>query len=251
MPTSDELARFDREGFLTVEGLLGPDDVAALIAGLGRVERDGDRGDPGVNWSNGRATTIHNLPLQAGPLAALFGYAPVLRIVERLVGGPARVTGGLLLDKDPANNWDIGWHQDNGIYVEAIPPGEPRDVRGGLPVLTTRGMELARNVTCRIALDPSTAGTGGLFVLPASHASNLGAYDASRLAGVAGMAVEQRAGDALFYRPLLLHRSEKTASASRRRTLHLQYGPSDLTLPGAAPYPWPQPCPLHRIDALA
>ncbi|MBI2506352.1 MAG: phytanoyl-CoA dioxygenase family protein [Candidatus Latescibacteria bacterium] len=176
----------------------------------------------------------------------------MLALVEQLIGSPVRVTGGLLLDKDPQHNWEVPWHQDTGIYVAETPPGEKDDVRGGLPVYSTRGLELAGDVTCRLALDPALVDSGGLYVLPGTHREHLGKTVAERFGSEKGVSAPQPIGSALSYNPLILHRSEKMTSAQQhRRILHLSWGPADLRLPdGAQIYPWPQPCPLTPVEAL-
>ncbi|MEC9378474.1 MAG: phytanoyl-CoA dioxygenase family protein, partial [Candidatus Latescibacterota bacterium] len=145
------------------------------------------------------------------------------------------------------------WHQDNGIYVDRIPRGAPQDIRGGLPVYSTLGMEMADNVSCRISLDVAGDSTGGLYVLPGSHRENYGGNDKvkERFGAERGVLAHQEPGSALCYRPLLLHRAEKMVEAGRRRILHLQYGPDDLRLPGTETYCWPQPRPLSPVDRLA
>ena len=254
MLSSEHVTQFRDDGYVLIDNVLPQADVARLINAVESLERDGNRAAVGLGWSADRLTTIHNIPLQAPPLSRVLMYRPVVEIVEQLVGGPIRVTGGLLMDKDPNHNWQIGWHQDNGIYVDRIPEGERQDVRGGLPVLSTKGMELHRNVTCRIALDNSTPENGGLYVMPGSHRTNTqaveGAHD--RFADDCGTSVRQSPGSMLCYAPLLLHRSEKSESPdSRRRVLHLQYGPADLSLPDANCYSFPQPVPLRAVDSLA
>ena len=253
MLSNDQVSQFHDEGYVLIDRVLAAEDVALLIDALETIERTDEPGSGGYGWAGNRVTTIHTIPLQPGPLSRVVSYGPLVRIVEQLVGAPVRVTGGLLMDKDPNHNWGIGWHQDNGIYVDRIPHGEPNDVRGGLPVLSTKAMELARNVTCRLAIDPSTPENGGLYVLPRSHRTNLHGPDKpfDRFAGERGIAVRQAPGSLLCYAPLLLHRSEKSESpTSRRRVLHLQYGPADLALPGTNCYNFPQPVPLQACDTL-
>lgn len=253
MLSNEQLTQFHDEGYVLIDGVLTPDEVAMLIDALEAIERTDEPGSGGYGWAGHRVTTIHNIPLQPAPLSSIVSYRPIVRIVEQLIGAPVRVTGGLLMDKDPNHNWGIGWHQDNGIYIDCIPPGEPQDVRGGLPVLSTKAMELERNVTCRLALDASTPENGGLYVLPRSHRTNLQGPDKpfERFAPEKGIGVRQTPGSVLCYAPLLLHRSEKSESpTSRRRVLHLQYGPADLKLPGANCYNFPQPVPLQACDNL-
>jgi hypothetical protein len=37
---------------------------------------------------------------------------------------------------------------------------------------------------------------------------------------------------------------------TRSRSLHLQYGPDDVKLPGTDTYPWPQGRPLAALESL-
>lgn len=253
MLTQPQLDHFRDQGYLVVEGVLTTAEIEVLKEAVARLEQEGDRQDLSLKWSKENLTTILDLPVRAGSLSRLLQYRPVLSLVEQLAGAPLRVAGGLLLDKDPENNWEIGWHQDTGICVAAIPPGKPEDIRGGRPFYRTKGLELARDVACRIALDPATAESGGLYLLPGSHRANLGSGDhvKQRFAAEQGIPAQQAPGSALCYCPLTLHRSEKMALPGRRRILHLRYSLADLKLPGAVPYPWPQPCPVTPLDSLA
>ncbi len=250
--TPAQLQRFHEDGYVVVDNVLDDAAVDTLRAALDELEaRDID--DASVIRGGGHIVTIHGLPLQQGPLSQVLRYRPVVELLERLADAPIQITGGVLLDKHPEHNWDIGWHPDNGIYVHAIPDGAPEDIRGGLPVYSTLGMEMAGNVSCRLALDPAGLDSGGLWVLPKSHLENHGpAGDAkTRFAADPGVLAAQAPGSALCFRPLLLHRTEKMTAPGRRRILHLQYGPNDLVLPGTETYHWPLPRPLTAIDRLS
>lgn len=253
MLNAEQFQTFHDNGYVIVDDVLSADEVRHMVGALESIERAGDHGDIGISWSDQTVTTIQTLPMLSGLLPRYLQFRPIVEMVEQLVGSKLRATGGLMLDKDPKANWDIGWHQDTGIYVKAIPQGEPDDVRAGLPVLSTKNMELGRNVTCRLALDDSSPQTGGLYVLPGSHKSNLQPKGdvKERFAEVKGVPTTQKAGSVLCYCPLLLHRSEKSVlETGRRRVLVAQYGPADLTLPDTECYPFPQPVPLTAVDSL-
>ncbi len=250
MLTQEQIGQFHDQGYLLVENVISADEVEILRAAIDELGLSYQPEDSGLSRSSNYLTVIHDLPNRPGPLARIVQYGPVLRLVEQLIGRRVRVTGGLLLDKDPEHNWEIPWHQDTGIYVAVNPQGEPEDVRGGLPVYTTKGLELAGDLTCRLALDPAKGESGGLYVLPTTHREHLGNKVAERFASEKGVLVPQPVGSALFYAPLILHRSEKMTTSGHRRILHLSWGPADLVLPGAQIYPWPQPCPLTPLEAL-
>jgi hypothetical protein len=249
--TSPQRRQFNDDGYLVVDNVLSSEDVETLRDGLGKLERD-KRQDEAFDWQGGHIVTIHGLPLIEGPLAGLVQYRPVLDLVASLMGKAVQLTGGVLLDKHPEHNWDIAWHQDNGIYVQRIPEGAPDDIRGGLPVYSTLGLEMVDNVSCRISLDVAGESSGGLYVVPGSHRENYGGNDKvkERFGDVAGVLAHQEPGSALCFRPLLLHRADKMTTTGRRRILHLQYGPDDLQLPGTDTYRWPQSRPLTPLEQL-
>ncbi len=250
----EQIDHFRDQGYLVVENAITRAQVELLRQAIEQLNLARHPGDIGLGAADNYLTIIHDLPKRPGPLGRIIQYRPVLERVQQLIGDSVRVTGGLLLDKDPTHSWEVPWHQDTGIYVAKIPPGEKGDVRGGLPVYSTRGLELIGDVTCRLALDPALPDSGGLYVLPGTHHQHLG--DNKNVATLYendnGVSAPQTIGSALFYNPLTLHRSEKMTSAQQhRRILHLSWGPADLRLPdGAAVYPWPQPCPLTPVDAL-
>ena len=252
MLSAQDITQFESEGYCVVEELLNTTEVNLLKQAIAVLEQQNVRDTETVNWTADRITMIHALPLRSGPLSRLMQYRAVLDSVETLLGTAVCITGGIMLDKDPLNNWDIDWHQDTGIHVKDPTREDPTDIRGGIPVLTTHNMELENNITCRIALDGATADNGGLYVLPCSHRANYGGNEKirARFSEQQGVLASQTPGSALFYRPLLLHRSEKSRTDKRRRIFHLSFGPTDLSLPDATLHPWPQPIPLIPLEDL-
>lgn len=219
--TPEQLAQFHDEGYVVVDNVLDEGALDTLRATLDHLEaRDTDH--ESISRGGGHIVTIHGLPLQQGPLSRVLQYRPVVELLERLSAAPIQITGGVLLDKHPEHNWDIGWHPDNGIYVHTIPEGAPQDIR-------------ARNVSCRLALDPAGIDSGGL------HNHGRAGDAKERFAAEKGVLAAQSPGSALCFRPLLLHRTEKMTAPGRRRILHL---------PGTETYHWPLPRPLVAVDDL-
>ena len=85
-------------------------------------------------------------------------------------------------------------------------------------------------VAVRVHLDPCSADDGPLQFVPATHArGRIGAAEASRLrqdGPVVTCTVDR--GGALIMRPLALHTSSKATGTSRRRVLHVVFGPPEL-----------------------
>jgi len=92
---------------------------------------------------------------------------------------------------------------------------------------------LERMVTVRLHLDAANEGNGALWVSPGSH--RFGRVPASEAAALAQRngkklcAVER--GDALLFRPLVLHASRKAVSRLPRRVIHLEFAGIALPQP--------------------
>jgi hypothetical protein len=142
-------------------------------------------------------------------------------------------------------------HQDTGIVVASQDSAHADPAQ--LPAVSTTGLELANNVSVRIALDPAdTPQCGALVVLPGTHRENTLAHGVNNRPPRARMVVSEfektngavvvphRPGGALFYSPYLFHSSTPTALIDerepdghrwRRRILSAFYGPLNLHIP--------------------
>ncbi len=164
--------------------------------------------------------------------------ALVLRVRRRLAGSNVLPESFVavqctLFDKTADRNWLVPLHQDLSIPVRArvehpsIGPWSKKE--GGHFVQPP--VEVLKNlVAARVHVDDCFAENGPLRVVPGSHRrGKLSAADAAELRSSLGekecLAVK---GDALLMRPLLLHASSKAKSPSRRRVLHVLFGPREL-----------------------
>jgi ectoine hydroxylase-related dioxygenase (phytanoyl-CoA dioxygenase family) len=82
----------------------------------------------------------------------------------------------------------------------------------------------------RLHLDDCSGADGPLKVVPGSHMhGRVDGPAAARLRADAGeVACTLRAGGVVLLRPLTLHASSKAHGASRRRVLHIVFGPAAL-----------------------
>jgi ectoine hydroxylase-related dioxygenase (phytanoyl-CoA dioxygenase family) len=138
-----------------------------------------------------------------------------------------------LFDKTADRNWLVALHQDLSIPVRSRinhpSLGAWSNKEGGVfvqpPAEVLEGL-----VAARLHIDECGPESGPLKVVPGSHLGG-------RLCGRA--AIEMRArigevpclaasGDVLLMRPLLLHASSKALAPSRRRVLHMLFGPPAL-----------------------
>eukprot|EP01050_Picozoa_sp_SAG11_P006123 SAG11_NODE_463_length_9226_cov_21.629232_6_plen_284_part_00 len=275
MLTAQQLNHMEREGFLVLPSLVPAPTIATLVDCVDIVQSETEAGFAS-GWPRFAAASP-----EYATVAQMYSWRPILDCVEQLIGGPAQVTGGEMLDKAATDskdqklethpshrgNWDIQWHQDTGIYVDRLSLADPprRRLAHPPPVYSTTAGELTRNVSVRVALDDQPAAKGPLCVFPRSHTEHHDREEwREKYSDDRGIVIEQAAGDVLLYRPLTMHRSDRVVEGTpgQRRTLYLHFGPLDLRLPiggGASEEvgvlyaeqsPWDLPIPLVPVDAV-
>lgn len=209
---------FSRDGFAVIPGVLD----AARCADLAASTATAASGSPGTrcllaeHWCRALASTLRAHPsiLPAIPddyLAVQCTY----------------------FEKSRAQNWLVPVHQDLSIPVKARVShpalGGWAEKEGSLFVQPPAEV-LARLVALRVHLDPCLEEDGPLQFVPGTH--KLGRLDAGQARALkqAGplvtCAVER--GGVLLMRPLALHASSKATGTSRRRVLHVVFGPAQL-----------------------
>ncbi|MBC8142438.1 MAG: phytanoyl-CoA dioxygenase family protein [Armatimonadetes bacterium] len=225
-----ELTNLDCDGYTVVPDVLPGTTLAALQKEFAAPLTGGMGG-------------LRNV-FAAFPLTQTVAASDTLRGLLRAVTEtptPYRPVRGILFDKtdQPGANWKVPFHQDLSIAVRERPalPVTGYEIwssKDGVPHVQPPVSVMERLITVRLHLDPCDAETGALRVLPGSHRLGRLAPDAvaqaRREIGEAVPAVE--AGGAFVFRPLLLHASSPMIRArARRRVLHIEYAPTDLTLP--------------------
>ncbi len=174
------------------------------------------------------------------PCVRRLSESPCVReLVEPVVGSGAQLIRSILFNKNQEANWQVAWHQDVTIAVRdqaQINGYTAWTLKDGIIHVQPPVAVLEQILTVRLHLDPADESNGALWVSPGSH--RLG-----RLPNEEAVSVAERqgkhlcavqAGDALVFRPLLLHASRKAVSDSPRRVLHLEF--SNAMLP--APLAW-------------
>ena len=158
----------------------------------------------------------------------------VRSLVDALAPGLIAVRG-ILFDKTGDANWTVPWHQDRSIAVAArhdLPGFGPWSTKAGVvhvqpPVEVLRAM-----LTLRFNLDPCGPDNGPLRAIRGTHRKLLNAAEVdAAVATSAEVACTTDAGGVVMMRPLLLHASSPARRATRRRVLHLEFGPPDLPGP--------------------
>ena len=209
---------FERDGAALFPAAVTAEAVASLR----------ERLDPAIDGRPGR-----RLPGDAATGDLLTAEGPVGRIAAGLLGAPARPVRAVLFDKTPEANWIVAWHQDRTICVR-----ERVEVEGFAPWSTKDGLlhvappiaVLESMVTLRLHLDDCDDDNAPLKVALGSH--RLGyvpaAQATSRAEALPPFVCHAKTGDVWAYSTPILHMSERSRSARRRRVLQVDYAAAAL-----------------------
>lgn len=229
--TETHAAAYQRDGFLAVEGLLSPDEVAEAEAGLadllyGRVPGfEGVMPEPGVRdrWEtltpSERVAATRKLWLfteHEPRLAALAAHPGLHRVLDRLVGEPCDLVQDMALLKPARVGSEKPWHQDMA-YFDWSPPEKVLGVW--------------------LAIHPATRENGCMHVIPGSnregpvphvHARDCQIAD-DRVETERCVAVPLRPGGALFFAALLQHGTPPNDSPAQRWAIQYHYAGRSCT----------------------
>ncbi|MDP1797679.1 MAG: phytanoyl-CoA dioxygenase family protein [Planctomycetaceae bacterium] len=233
--TVEEVAAFQRDGFVIARGLTDNETLARMRAatedGLRRdiapVEYEADLQYPGAPTSKEVAggRTIRRLKQAAsrGPVFLEWMTQPIiLRRLQQLLG-PKVVCPlahhNCIMTKQPEFSSDTGWHQDIRYWSFQRP-------------------EL---INAWIALGEERTENGGLFVIPGSHRMNFSShqFDEAKFyrsdlpenqAQIATkVAVELLPGDVLFFHCLTLHAATRNFTTAPKWSVVFTFRPADNT----------------------
>jgi ectoine hydroxylase len=211
--STDQLARYERDGYLQVERMFDAEEIELLLRS-GREDRALDRHSFGkADGEGGRV----RLSLWNHPGDGIYGmFARCRRVVdscEQLLDDEVYHYHSKMIMKDPLIGGAWAWHQDYGYWYQ-------------------NGVLFPDLVSVFIAADPCTRQNGCLQVIRGSH--RLGRIEHVLTGDQAGadlervekvlerlplVHVEMGPGDALFFHPNLLHRSDRNASPDPRWSL--------------------------------
>jgi hypothetical protein len=171
-------------------------------------------------------------------LAQPWCRALVQRVRTRLTSGNVLPLSAVavqctLFDKTPNRNWLVALHQDLSIPVRARvdhPSLGAWSKKEGAHFVQPPVEVLERLIAVRVHIDDCGIENGPLKVVPGSHtAGRLDPSAAIELRAAFGETpCLAKSGDAVIMRPLLLHASSKAQAPSRRRVVHILFGPPAL-----------------------
>ena len=135
---------------------------------------------------------MRNLIWRVPAIRRLARASQLLEIVRAILGPGAFAVRGLYFEKTLTTHWNLPWHQDLTIAVQArrdVPGFGPWTVKAGIAHANAPGELLGRMVTIRLHLDDCDLENGPMRVLPGSHAA--GKLDAAAIARWAAQAGER------------------------------------------------------------
>lgn len=225
---ADLIETVGRDGFAIVPGVVGSEEVAALI---GAVERA--YGGPTTLKRGASVYGMRDLLDRVPEVRQLAGSEAVRMLVEPILGPEALVVRGLWFDKTAEANWHLPWHRDLTIAVRSrieAPGYRAWTHKAGIPHVLPPTEVLRRMLTVRLHLDPADIDNGPLEVLPGSH--QVGDDELEAISRWLGVVPPVRclvpAGGAVLMRPLLLHTSGAADRPGHRRVVHLEFAVGEL-----------------------
>lgn len=224
MLSSEQLAGYERDGYVLVEDLVAPEEVTALRERVreythgGRptdririqVEPRVQRGEVTVAHPGDGIRKIDGLVEGDDLFRALGLNEKIVGVIEQIVGPDIKMFRNSLLLKPPEVGSPKGWHQDSPYW-----PIEP--------------MALC---SCWFPLDDATPENGCMAVLPGWHKKgplpHVSVTDdyvirEDAIDPGAGRLVPMRAGSGLFFHSLLPHYTAPNRTDRWRRAIALSY----------------------------
>jgi hypothetical protein len=215
--TDDEVASYEREGFLRVGRVLTDDGLQRMRDECMRAWEGVKEGfDPDKNWLvNSLLPNIHH---HSKLVRDYYFDGPLLDVAQQVVGKNIKGATTQLTFKLRGNTMPFGWHQDNA-YGELDP-------YNAISTLT--------------ALDDADEGNGCLWLVPGSHREgqakvpNQDRIKKERLDinldidDSRGVPMPMKAGEAIFFHCWMLHKSQGNHSKDRdRRIVFMRYADAD------------------------
>ncbi len=211
--TAEDVARFQQDGFVVVDGLLTSDEVG-LLGDIARADQELSQAAYSRRDASGQSTTLAIRNELRNDIYSTIARSR--RVVDRMTAfleGEIYHYHHKLIFKEPRVGGAWEWHQDYGYWYQ-------------------NGCLLPEMASCMIAIDRATQQNGCLQVLRGSHL--IGRIDHGKTGDQTGADMERvgvaldrfelvqvtlEPGDAVIFHANLLHRSDQNRSDDPRWAL--------------------------------
>ena len=222
----EAVARYRREGYLRVDGIVDAAEVRRLITLLEPLysgeldagEQRLDLGDFDAMKTQGERIVQVMLPSDFVPTLHDSPYfSRTLAFARQLLGDDLALDMEMLMDKPPETAAETPWHQDAAYWLPDMPD--------------------RRALSVWLALDVATVDNGCMWYVPGSHREPTrphrwaGPRSETLVADVApdeGVAEPLAPGDCVFHDGNMLHFTRGNATDRRRRALIVNYRPAAM-----------------------
>lgn len=217
--TRDQVAQFDREGFVLVEDAFDPSTIATMIAEIDPFETELEAllrqagGTLFIARADEITFTVH-LVTRSAYLRDLSAAPPLVDLVHDLVGADARLYWDQSVYKKPDTDAPFPWHQDNGYTF----------------------VEPQAYLTCWVALTDTDEANGCPWVVPGQHRRGTLAHRMTDLGWVCfddaldAIAVPARAGSIVVFSSLTPHCTGPNTTDATRKSWIVQYAPDGAVI---------------------
>lgn len=245
--TAEQVAAFDRDGFLVLESVIDDNRLAALLPCLDELEAEADgflRGfeDDRLSISESGAIVFGLHPAARYGVARDFVTQPLfIDLCLDLVGPDVRLYWDQVVYKKPEKPRRFPWHQDNGYGF----------------------VEPQQYLTCWVPLTDATVDNGCPWIAPGAHTAGTLAHDFVDPLGFECFAdhpdarpVEVPAGSVIVFSSLTPHLTGPNTTDGVRKAYIVQYAPDGAVRldgdPAAGPPTRRTPCtdPARQFPVL-
>lgn len=223
----------DADGFVVLESYLRAVEIDRLINAfeeLGEAPHHASGASLAVRAKRGVTFARRNL-LSLPFVQEFSGSESVTSLINQISPGLIAVRA-ILFDKTGGANWTVPWHQDRSIAVaeQIETPGYgPWSKKAGVIHVQPPIEVLRQMITLRFSLDACDADNGPLRTIRRTHHYLMTAAEIEAcVANDSDFECTTAAGGVVIMRPLILHASSPAKHVSRRRVLHIEFGPSTL-----------------------
>lgn len=210
----------EKDGFVIINGIYTKAEIDEMISTISHADVSGATFSKSAN-----VFAIRQFLKELPQTLPIVFNERLNELIKSILGENFFVVKSIYFDKPEHSNWFVSYHQDLTISVnkKTTLEGYQYWTNKGLQFNVQPPLEILNGIyTIRIHLDDTTEKNGALKVITGSH--NKGIYRAETI----DWEKEQEAicnvdkGGVMLMRPLLMHASNRTTNANRRRVIHIE-----------------------------